>query len=82
MKIDTAAKAKRHLLGVEIPRDELAFRLMQAAIGTKPPPGTTAAEAMRDAEAFDPGMAESFRRQAEAAAVYFAECINAAKAVN
>lgn len=73
-----AFKAKRTLLGIEIPRDELALRIMCAAIGAKPPAGMIASEAIADAERLNPGMAATFRHQAGAAVHYFHECINAA----
>jgi hypothetical protein len=74
-----AAKAKRTLLGIEIPRDELAFRIMCAAIGAKPPAGMTASEAIADADRLNPGMAAIFRHQADVAVLFFHECITAAR---
>ena len=72
-------RAKRTLLGIEIPRDELAFRIMQKAVGLTPPPGMTWQEAQTMADAAQPGMWEVFRAQADAAVVYFHEQINAAR---
>lgn len=74
-----ASKAKRMLLGIEIPRDELALRIMSEAAHIKPPPGMTAAEAFADIERQMPHMAVIFRAQADAAVRYFHECINAAR---
>jgi hypothetical protein len=76
---DPASKAKRTLLGIEIPRDELALRIMMAAVGASPPAGMTAAQAIADADRLNPGMASTFRRQADAAVHYFHECVNAAR---
>jgi hypothetical protein len=72
-------KAKRTLLGIEIQRDELAFRIMREAAQMKPPSGMTAKEAFADIERQMPHMAAIFRRQADAAVHYFHECINAAR---
>lgn len=74
-----ADKAKRTLLGIEIPRDELAFRIMCAATNLKPPAGMTVAEAFADADRMAPGMTEVFRHQADVAVHYFHECINAGR---
>lgn len=74
-----ADKARRTMLMVEIPRDELAFRIMGAMAGFSPPPGVTAAQVMGDMEKVSPEGAEVFRRQADAAVAYFHECIMAAR---
>lgn len=74
-----AEKARRTMLMVEIPRDELAFRIMCAATELRPPAGMTAREAFAQAEHVTPGMVEVFRRQADVAVAYFHECINAAR---
>lgn len=78
-QLTPADKAKRTLLGIEIQRDELAFRIMREAAQIKPPPGMTAQEAIADVERAMPHMVEIFRRQADAAVAYFHECINAAR---
>ncbi len=75
----SADNAKRTLLGIDIPRDELALRMLRAAIGAGPPAGMTAAEALADADRLNPGLAANFRRQAAAAVIFFHECINAAR---
>jgi hypothetical protein len=81
--MSTADKAKRKLIGIEIPRDELAFRIAQPCIGATPPPGTNATKALDDMDRMGivPGMAfgmgESFRRAADQAVLYFHECIKA-----
>lgn len=72
-------KAKRTLLGIEIPRDELALRMLVAAIGAKPPTGMSATFALNDADRLNPGLADNFRRCADAAVLYFHECINAGR---
>jgi len=78
----TADKAKRTILAIEIPRDELAFRIMQKAVGLVPPPGMTWQEAKAMAEAGQPGMWSIFVAQADAAALYFYEVLNAARQPN
>jgi len=75
----SAAKAKRTLLGIEIPRDELALAMLKAAIGAKPPAGMNAAQALADADQLNPGLADNFRKQADAAVLFFHACINAAR---
>jgi hypothetical protein len=75
----TAEKAKRTLLGIEIPRDELALRIAQPCLGMVAKPGTDATKALDDMERISPGMGEGFRRAADAAVIYFHECINAAR---
>ncbi len=74
-----AGKVKRTLLGIEIPRDELAFRIMQKAVGLIPPPGMTWQEAKRIADDGQPGMWDVFLAQADAAVLFFHECINAGR---
>lgn len=76
-----AQKAKRTLLGIEIPRDELALRIAQPCLGMAAPVGTNATAAL-DAMNLQGGpvlMGEGFRRAADAAAIYFYECVNAAR---
>lgn len=77
--IGEAEKAKRTILAIEIPRDELAFRIMQKAVGLVPPPGMTWQEAKAMAEAGQPGMWAIFLAQADAAVLYFYEVLNAAR---
>lgn len=79
-----AEKAKRTLLGIDIPRDELALRLAQVACQIRAPKGMDATTALAELDqrcalvGVQP-MAESFRRQADAAVIYFHERINAAR---
>lgn len=79
MKVDPASKAKRTLLGIEIPRDELALRLLCAYASMTPPKGMTAAEAIADAERIAPGTTRTLYAQADAAVRYFHEAINAGR---
>ncbi len=73
--------AKRTLLNIAIPRDELAFRIAQKCIGVIAPPGTSATQALDDMDKWGGGvpMGEGFRRAADAAVAYFHECVNAGK---
>ena len=81
----SASKARKTVLAVEIPRDELAFRIAQKCLGMTAPPGMNAKTAL-DAMCLTPGaggsMGASFRAAADAAAMYFFECVNAGKAPN
>lgn len=73
----TPDKAKKTLLGIEIPRDELAVRMLEASIGAKRPAGMDAAAALVDMDKLNPGLASSMRAQADAAVLYFWDCIKA-----
>jgi hypothetical protein len=75
----TAAKAKRTLIGIEIPRDELAIRIAEAAMGMRRPIGATTAEAFAQIEQIDPGQADRWRAAADRAVLFFHECINAGR---
>lgn len=79
LSVTHIAKAKRAIIGIDIPRDELALRMLKAAIGANPPIGLSASEALADAERLNPGLASNFRRQADAAVIYFHECVNAGR---
>lgn len=85
--MSAADKAKRQLLGIEIPRDELAIRIGIACTGARPPAGMSATaaldqlDAMHGAIAGAPAMGASFRRAADAAVLYFHECISAGRSV-
>jgi hypothetical protein len=72
-------KAKRKLIGIEIPRDELAIRIAQPCLGMTAPAGVNASKALDDMDrAGGPVlMGESFRRAADAAVLYMHACINA-----
>ena len=72
-------KAKRTVIGIEIPRDELALRIAIAAIGHRPPEGVSAAEAFRQMDEVSPGMSDGFRYAADAAVKYFHERVNAGR---
>ena len=75
-------KLKRKMVGIEIPRDELACRIAEASMGAKRPMGATAAEALAEAEKVDPGQAKRWRDAADRAVMFFHECIKAGEAVN
>ncbi len=75
----SAAKAKSTMLAIEIPRDELAVRIAIPVIGARPREGASAAEALDQMNQTVPGMAANFRAAADAAVIYFHECINAAR---
>lgn len=79
--MSAAKKAKRALLGIEIPRDELALRIAQPCLGMVAKPGTDATKAPDDMNKVGGPvlMGESFRRAADAAVLYFHERINAAR---
>ena len=74
-----AEKARRTVLAVEIPRDELVLRLMMAATQMRPPPGITAAEAITMARRASPETVRVMYEQADVAVAYFHECVNAAR---
>ena len=78
-----AAKAKRTLLGIEIPRDELAMVIATACTGVRPPRGTPASKALDQLNEMSVSdgmpMGTSFRKAADAAVLYFHEQINAAR---
>lgn len=70
-------KRKTQLI-VELDAEELAFRIGQAAIGVKAPPGTTAKEGMALYDAAPrplgfPPMGQGFRDAAHVALEYFRE---------
>jgi hypothetical protein len=75
-------KAKRTLALIEIPRDELALRIAIECTGVRPPADVTATEALNqlDREFSLPfPMGDSFRRAADAAVMFFHECVNAGR---
>lgn len=76
-----ANKAKKTVIGIEIPRDELAFRIAQPCLGITAPPGTDASKALDDMDRLGGPvlMGVSFRRAADAAVQYFHECVNEAR---
>lgn len=82
--MSAAEKARKTVLGIEIPRDELALRIGIACTGVRPPIGTKASDAldqMNEMAAYPgvPAMGDSFRRAADVAVLYFHERINAAR---
>jgi hypothetical protein len=83
--MSAAAKAKRTLLGIEIPRDELALRIAQGALGMKAPAGTNAKQALDEmdrlfgGDPMRPDLGEGFRLAADQAVLFFHECINAGR---
>lgn len=74
-----AEKAKRTLLTIDIPRDELALRIAQPCLGMVAKPGTDPTQALDDMNRIHAGMGEGFRRAADAAVAYFHERINAGR---
>lgn len=74
-----ARKAKRMVLAIEVPRDELALRIAQPCIGVIAAAGTDARQALDDMDKIQMGMGDGFRRAADAAMAYFHECVNAAR---
>ena len=80
-----AEKAKRTLIGIEIPRDELALAIARGCIGLVPPDGSNATTVLNEMDAMfpvDPGMPKmgaGFRRAADLAVAYFHERINAGR---
>lgn len=77
--MSAAAKVKRTILGIEIPRDELACRIAEKCVGMKRPAGTSATEALAQLEAEFPDIVAAWRASADAAVLYFYECVNAGK---
>ncbi len=79
----TVEKAKRTVIGIEISRDELAFRIGCKAMGVIPPRGMTAERALAEWNITTlpgvPLMGEGFRQAADAAVLFFHECVNAAR---
>lgn len=75
-----SAKLKRDLIAVEIDCDELAARIGAAAMGVKPPAGTSATQMLDQLNAMTepdvPPMGDGFRKAAVAAMRYFHDCIN------
>lgn len=76
------SKAKRHLIGIEIPRDELALRIAEQCIGLKAPTGANAGDVLDQMDREHPlpiAMGAGFRRAADAAVMFFHECVNAGR---
>lgn len=79
MNSQGVAKAKRTLLGIEIPRDELALRIAIQCLSMRPPAGLTATEALNQLAATRSDIIDGFRRAADASVLFFHECIEAGK---
>lgn len=79
--MSAAEKAKRTLLGIEIPRDELALRIAMPCIGARFSGGISATEALDQMNNMGGAlpMGDTFRKAADAAVLYFHEQINAAR---
>ncbi|WP_446653068.1 hypothetical protein [Blastomonas sp.] len=79
--MSASENAKQTLLIIEIPRDELAFRIAQKCIGATAPLGTNATQALDEMDKMGGvlPMGESFRRAADAAVIYVHECLNAGR---
>jgi len=71
-----AEKAKKIVLGFEIPREELALRIAICCMGVKPPAGATIKQAFAQMDGIAPGMSQSFLSAADAAVLFFHECVN------
>ena len=80
-----AEAARRKVLAVEIPRDELALRIGIACTGCRPPADMPAGDALDEFDRISAGdpraapMGTQFRAAADAAVLYLRECINAGK---
>ena len=74
----TRSTSKRTLLAVEIPRDELALRIAMPCIGATYTGTKSATECLDDMNRMGGPvlMGEGFRKAADAAVLYFHECIN------
>lgn len=77
----SAEKAKRTLLGIEIPRDVLAIRIAQPCLGVTVATDKDPTEALDEFNLLGGPvlMGEGFRRAADAAVAYFHERINDAR---
>lgn len=80
-----ADKAKRTVIGIEIPRDELALRIAMPCTQMRPIGPVNATEALdaMNSLGITPGMSkamgDTFRDAADAAVRYFHECVNAGR---
>ncbi len=77
--MSAAAKAKRTMLMIEIPRDELACRIAEASMGVKRPIGCSVADAFAQMDLVHPGQSGRWRQAADVAVAFFYECTNAAR---
>lgn len=74
-----AEKARRNILAIEIPRDELACRIAEKVLEVKRPAGMDSEAALADLDQQRPGTARLFQRAADTAIAYYVECVNAAR---
>lgn len=72
-------KARRNILMIEIPRDELACRIAEKCIGLKRPAGKSGSEALAQLQGEFPDMVDAWMRAADAAVLFFHECIDAGR---
>lgn len=77
--MSVAEKARRKVLAVEIPRDELACRIAEKCIGMRRPNGASGTEALEQLMGEYPGMVAAWKAAADAAVMFFHECVNAGK---
>ncbi|MGC4252452.1 MAG: hypothetical protein QM605_13580, partial [Sphingobium sp.] len=73
--VKTADKARRNLLLIEIPRDELALRIAEKCIGLHRPDGLTSSAALAQLAAEFRDIVTGWRAAADAAVAYFHERI-------
>lgn len=78
--MSAAEKAKKVVLGIEILRDELTARIAERCLGMRRPVGKTAAEALAQLEGVNPDIVAGFRAAADAAVIFFHECVNSGRA--
>jgi len=72
-----AEKAKRTVLAIEIPRDELAVRIAMQIIHARPAAGISATQALAEMDKIAPNLSADFLAAADAAVFYLHERINA-----
>lgn len=80
--MSAADKAKRTVVMIEIPRDELALRIAEQCLGMKAPAGTDPGEALDAMDRVNPvpvPMGTSFRHAADAAVLFFHQCVDAGR---
>lgn len=73
--MSVSEKARRNILVIEIPRDELAFRIATACVGLIPIGGNGAKEALDEIRSLRPDLADAFYSAADAAVEFFHECL-------
>ncbi|MFS0736967.1 hypothetical protein ABC347_07945 [Sphingomonas sp. 1P06PA] len=75
----SAAKAKTTVIGIEIPRDQLALEIAIACLGMKPPAGATPKQAFDQMARVEPAMVSGFYAAADRAVMFFHQCVNDAR---